>query len=318
MIKVGISGCGSLRAAELLRVLINHPDLELKWVSGGCPAGTRLDQIVPGIIGECDLTLSSVADLAEVDLVFLCGTRNEVAARLSSIQLPDELRVIDLSGSHNLDCGPEKPWIYGLSEMQRRVLVHEAHLVTVPGSAATAALLALMPMARNMSLNNPLSVSVAVGTAMLPDKDKTLDGLSIDDWARDQQEEVKLALAQCQTGFDQPVSLTVTPLAERRMLAAAVRFKCDVKGDMIRQLYEAYYEDHNFVFLVDRPIVAADVENTNKCLIQLYKDESSGLLTVNAVMDVLLKGSVGTAVHAMNLMFGLHERVGLSLKGVGC
>ena len=114
------------------------------------------------------------------------------------------------------------------------------------------------------------------------------------------------------------MSLTVTPLAERRTLAAAVQFKCDVEGDMIRQLYETYYEDHNFVFLVDRPIVAADVENTNKCLIQLYKDESNGLLTVNAVMDVLLKGCVGNAVHAMNLMCGLHERVGLSLKGVGC
>ena len=87
---------------------------------------------------------------------------------------------------------------------------------------------------------------------------------------------------------------------------------------MIRQLYEQYYSDHNFVFLVDRPIVAADVENTNKCLIRLDKDERKGLLTVHAVMDLLLKGGAGTAVHAMNLLFGLHERAGLALKATGC
>lgn len=318
MIKVGLSGCGNLRSAELLRVLINHPDVELKWVSGGCPVGTRLDHIVPGIVGECDLTVSPYADLAEVDLVFLCGSRGEVSARLSSVELPDELRVIDMSGSHNLDCGQDKPWIYGMSEMQRRVLVHDTRLVTVPGSVATAALLALMPMARNSMLNNPLTINVAVGATALNVEGKTFDGMTLDQWASDQQEEVKSVLAQCQEGFAQPVSLTLTPLAERRTLAAAVRFKCDVDGDMLRKIYETYYEDHNFVFMVDRPIVAADVENTNKCLIRLSKDESNGLITIHAVMDFLLKGCAGTAVHAMNLIFGLHERVGLSLKGVGC
>jgi N-acetyl-gamma-glutamyl-phosphate reductase len=60
------------------------------------------------------------------------------------------------------------------------------------------------------------------------------------------------------------------------------------------------------------------VENTNKCLIHLEKDEACRLLTVHAVMDVLLKGSAGNAVHLMNLLFGLHERVGLSLKATGC
>ena len=114
------------------------------------------------------------------------------------------------------------------------------------------------------------------------------------------------------------MTLTVDRLAERRTLAVDARFKCGVEDEVVHQLYEQYYGDHNFVFLVDRPIVTADVENTNKCLIRLEKDEATGLLTIHAVMDVLLKGCVGTAVHAMNLMFGLHERVGLALKGTGC
>lgn len=318
MIKVGLIGCEDLRAAELLRILINHPDVELRWVCGSSLVGTRLDQIVPGIIGECDLEVSHEASLDDVDLVYLCGTRETVAAQLSSMDLPDGLRVIDMSGIHHLDHGTDKPWIYGLSEMQRRVLVHESQWVTVPGSAAAASLLAVMPVARNLLLNSPLALNVVVGMSALDGEDKTLDGMALDTWARDQQQEVEYALRQCQSSFDQPVTLTVAPISDRRTLAVTARFKCNVDGPMIRQLYEQYYGDHNFVFLVDRPIVTADVENTNKCLIRLEKDEATGLLTIHAVMDVLLKGSAGTAVHVMNLLFGLHERVGLSLKATGC
>ena len=202
--------------------------------------------------------------------------------------------------------------------MQRRILVHEANMATIPGNAATASMLALVPMVRNLLLNSPLELHVALGAAVMSDKEKSLDGMTLDDWAQEQQHEVEFALRQCQSSFNQPVTLTVSALAERRTLAVAARFKCGLDGEMIRQLYEQYYDDHNFVFIIDRPPVTADVENTNKCLIHLDKDERSGFLTVHAVMDVLLKGGAGNAVHVMNLMFGLHERVGLALKGSGC
>lgn len=318
MIKVGIIGCDHPRAAELVRVLINHPDVEMMWVTGTCDAGTRVDNIVPGIVGECDLAVSSYAALDEVDVVFLCESRSSVSGWLATHTLPDEVKVIDLNGSHNLDHGDNLPWKYGLGEMQRRVLVHDARLVTMPGNAATAALLALIPMARNLLLNSPLTLRVAMGSMAFPDAGRTLDGMDATEWTQEQRQEIMLALHQCQSSFDQPVDLTISPIAERRALALAARFKCGVDGEMIRQLYEQYYDDHNFVFMVDRPIVAADVENTNKCLIRLDKDEQSGDLTVHAVMDLLLKGNAGSAVHVMNLMFGLHERVGLTLKGSGC
>ena len=117
MIKVGIIGCRDLPDAELLRVLINHPDVELKWVQARNVAGTRLDRLVPGIVGECDLVAVAEGSLDDVDLVYLCGTRAEVALLLSKLAVPDDVRVIDLSGSHNLDHGEDRPWTYGLSEM---------------------------------------------------------------------------------------------------------------------------------------------------------------------------------------------------------
>lgn len=313
MIKVGIVGCDNLHAAELVRILINHPDVELMWVADARKQGVRLDNIVPGIVGETDLTVQGDCRLDGVDVIYLCGQRNEVAGFLARLDIPEDLMIIDLSGSHNQDHGEDRPWKYGLSEMQRRVLVHDTRLVTVPGNAATASLLAVMPMARNLLLNSSLELHVALGVSTLPS-----GGMSADAWALDQQQEVAMALGQCQSSFDQPVTLSVTPLAERRTLAVAARFKCSVGAEMIRQLYEQYYDDHNFVFMVDRPIVTADIENTNKCLIHIDKDEASGQLTIHAVMDALLKGCAGNAVHAMNLMFGLHEKVGLAFKGTGC
>lgn len=318
MIKVGIIGCKNFLAAELVRILINHPDVELMWVSDTALADRRLDDVVSGIVGECDLTVQRECPLDEVDLIYLCDNRKEVSALLGSLDVPEDVSVIDLSGSHNQDHGEDKVWRYGLSEMQRRLLVHDPRMVTVPGNAAAVSLLALMPLARNLLLNSPLELRVALGIGVLPEDGRTIDGMSVEAWARDQQQEVVMALGQCQSSFNQPVTLSITPLAERRTLAVAARFKCGVDGDTIRQLYEQYYEDHNFVFMVDRPILTADVENTNKCLIRIAKDECSGEVTIHAVMDALLKGCAGNAVHAMNLMFGLHEKVGLSLKGSGC
>lgn len=320
MIKVGITGCDNLRGAELVRILINHPDVELLWVKTSSDTEpVPLVQVVPGIIGESDLIVNDPDAPTEVDVVFTCGNRYQTQRVLDSIDLAaGTLRVIDLSGCHNLDHGIDKLWKYGLSEMQRRVLVHDAQLVTVPGKCAAASLIALMPMARNLLLNSQATLHFALGALDYDDIPKNPNGTITDEWLQAQRQEIEMALAQCQSSFNQPVTLTVTPIAERRTLAVAARFKCGVDGEMVRQLYEQYYEDHNFVYLVDRPIVTADIENTNKCLIRIEKDERNGLLTVHAVMDAMLKACAGNAVHCMNLMFGLHEKVGLTLKGTGC
>lgn len=318
MINVGVCGCDTLRAQELLRVLVNHPDVELRWVSGRAQAGTRLDHLVPGLIGESDLTVVAVGSLDDVDLVFLCASRDEALEWLSSATLPDGLHVIDLSGSHNLDHGPDKPWRYGLSEMQRRYLVHDSPLVTVPGNAAGAALLALMPLARNLMINSPLTLHVAMGASAFPCDGKTADGKMPDEWTGDQRSEVEYALKQCQSSFNQPIDMDIITQGEPRHLEVTACVKCGIDGEALRELYEQYYDDHNFVFVVNHPATAADVENTNKCLIALDKDERTGIVTIHALMDGLLKGAAGTAVHVMNLMFGLHERVGLALKGTGC
>jgi N-acetyl-gamma-glutamyl-phosphate reductase len=93
---------------------------------------------------------------------------------------------------------------------------------------------------------------------------------------------------------------------------AIIYLDLDVELDEVRRLYEEYYEDHNFTFISDKAPDLKDVVNTNKCIINLQKVD--GKLLITTVIDNLLKGASGTAVHNMNLLFGLHERVGLKLK----
>ena len=317
MIKVGIIGCEGLRAIELVRILINHPDVELQWVCDAGHRGVSLDRLVPGIVGESSLTVSDEGKLADVDLVYLCLPRDKVETWLKRNPLPGELKVVDMSGCHNLDQGVDGPWVYGMGEMQRRVLVHNAQWVTMPGVAAVASLLTLMPLARNQMLKGPLSLHVTLGSAVLRDN-RVEDGcLPPETWIREQEQEVCRALKHCQAGYSEAVSMSVEPATEPRLLTVEARYKTSVALEMLSRIYGQYYEDHNFVFLMNRPVTAADVVNTNKCLLTLDKDESD-VVTVHAVMDGLLKAAAGNAVHAMNLMFELHERVGLTLKASGC
>ena len=80
----------------------------------------------------------------------------------------------------------------------------------------------------------------------------------------------------------------------------------------IRRIYEEYYDDHSFTFITDKNLDLKQVVNTNKCLIHLQKIDDK--LLIISMIDNLLKGASGQAVHNMNLLFGLEETVGLHLK----
>ena len=97
-----------------------------------------------------------------------------------------------------------------------------------------------------------------------------------------------------------------------RGILAALYLDCKISLEHLRELYEDYYSDHNFTFVTDKTPDLKDVVNTNKCILHL--DRIGDRLLITSVIDNLLKGASGTAVHNLNLLFGLHERVGLNLK----
>ena len=95
-------------------------------------------------------------------------------------------------------------------------------------------------------------------------------------------------------------------------MSATIEFDSTLDIGQILGMYEDFYDDHNFTFLVHEQPEPKEVDGTNKCLIKI--DKSEGRVTIHAIMDAIIKGAAGTAVHNMNLLFGLHERVALALK----
>ena len=100
--------------------------------------------------------------------------------------------------------------------------------------------------------------------------------------------------------------------ATTRGLVAQVEVSAQTDVDSIKDLYNDYYDDHSFTFVVNQKVDENDVVNTNKCLLNLTTQDER--LNITSVIDALLKGSAGNAVHVMNLLFGLHEKAGLALK----
>lgn len=320
MIKAGIIGGAGHRAGELIRLLINHPDVEIMWVHNPDATGHPVAEVHHGLTGETTLRFTDDIDLANIDVAFCCLPKGKSAELLSEITLPDQLKFIDLSSDFRTN-SDRSDFVYGLSELNRKPMVRGALHVATPGSVAMAVELALLPLAKNLMLNSPIHITAITGTTdtetapeSVIDFEYRHDNVSLSRaFVHPQLEEITKTLQSLQTSFNASINLLSFGGSFPRGTLVAAYMSTPIELDQIRHLYEEYYDDHNFTFIVNHPVDIKDVTNTNKCLIRLEKIDDKLLIT--AAIDNLLKGASGNAVHCMNLLFGLHERVGLMLKG---
>lgn len=322
MIKAGIIGGAEYTAGELLRLLINHPDVEIIWVQSPEHSPKPVESVHQGLAGEAaGLRFQDDTPLDKVDVVFFCTPRGETRAWMeqNAPTLPEGIKIVDLSGDYRLDDGG-LGFVYGLPELNRKPMVRGATRVATPGCFAMAMELALLPLAKNGLLDRELHVTGVTGASGAGVTPTPITHFS---WRNDNVAvfkpfthqhlpEVKKALQVLQPDFDAEISFVPMRGGFSRGILVSVYFDSDLDADDVRQLYEDYYDDHNFTFVVDRLPDLKDVVNTNKCLINIQRVGNKMLIT--SVIDNMLKGSAGTAVHAMNLLFGLHERTGLNLK----
>lgn len=302
MIKAAVIGGDDPRAGELIRLLLNHPDVELISIYAPALAGRKISDRYPDLAGETDLCFVSDADFDTLDVIFNCLPDGALSRIVDIDSLPDDLRIIDLSADR-LDPATDSDFVYGVPELNRKPMVRGAHRVAVPGSVAMASLLALLPLAKNLLLNSPVAITSVSGSAETGRVSVSLDSDAA---------EISTALRGLYSSFNAPLSVLKVAGPSYRGTLVAVVLATSLSVDSLRGLYDDYYSDHNFTFVVDRPVDPSDVAGTNKCLIHFEKTGDRMLVT--AVIDNLLKGSAGNAVHCMNLLFGLHERVGLMLK----
>ena len=316
MIKAGIVGGVSANAGELIRLLINHPDVDIKWVHSYERKGEKVSDVHSGLIGECEAVFTDSIVLSDIDVLFVCLPRGEGRRFVERNELPPALRIIDLSGDFRLE-NSDNDFVYGLPELNRKPLVRGATRASVPGALATAVNLALLPLARHLMLNRDIHVTAITGCD--GDDCGVVQGVKTRfpefsaPMSHRQMEEVRSTLRSQQCSFASDIEVVSLRGTHSHGLAAMIYFDSPVPADTVVPLYRDFYDDHNFTFVSDRRPSVEDVSGTNKCV--LHIENAGGKLVITSVIDNVLKGGAGQAVHIMNLLFGLHERVGLQLKG---
>lgn len=237
---------------------------------------------------------------------------------MESTPVPEDLKIIDLSTDYREE-DESHDFIYGLPELNRKRIIRAKHIAN-PGCFATAIQLALLPLAKNLMLNSSIHVNAITGSTGAGVKPSATSHFS---WRNDNISiykpfkhqhlaEIRQSLSQLQSSFKADINFIPVRGCFSRGIFATIYLECPVELEEIKKLYRTYYDDHNFTFVSDKMPDLKDVVNTNKCILHLSK-EGNKLLIVS-VIDNLLKGASGQAVHNMNLLFGLHERVGLALK----
>ena len=318
MIKVGIIGGAGYTAGELIRLLLNHPEVEIRFVNSTSNAGNKIVSVHAGLYGETDLAFTDELPLDEIDVLFFCTAHGDTRKFIDSHQIPEGLRLIDLSMDYRLK-SDDHDFIYGLPELNRRAICHSMHVAN-PGCFATCIQLGLLPLAKHSLIRSDVMVNAITGSTGAGVKPGATSHFS---WRNNNMSiykpfqhqhvpEIKQSLIQLQEDFHSNIDFIPYRGDFTRGIFATLVLKCNLDEEQLYQLYEDYYAEDSFVFMVYENIDLKQVVNTNKCLIHLEKHDDK-LLIVSCI-DNLLKGASGTAVHNMNLMFNLEETVGLNLK----
>lgn len=314
MIRAGIIGGAGYTGGELIRLLLNHPQVEISFVQSRSQANEPISKLHPDLLGETDLSFVQEVNF-DVEVLFLCMGHGASSEFFDQHKVPDSVKVIDLSQDFRMD--DDK--VYGLPELNRDA-IKTSEFVANPGCFATAIQLALLPLAHNGALKevHVSGITGSTGAGVKP-SDTThfswREGNMSTYKAFNHQHmaEVTKSLMQYQSWFDQPINfIPYRGNFTRGILVTAYQYIEWPLEEAIR-VYKEYYEDHPFTWVSDHPLDVKQVVNTNKCYLHLSLH--NGYLMIQSVIDNLLKGASGQAVQNMNLMFGLEETEGLKLKG---
>jgi N-acetyl-gamma-glutamyl-phosphate reductase len=336
MIKVGIVGGTGYTGVELLRLLAQHPEVEMTAITSRGEAGTAVADLFPHLRGRVDLRFRDPDPgvLAECDLVFF-ATPNGTAMKMVPELLARGTKVIDLAADFRLkDAAEWERWygmphacpdllaeaVYGLPEVNRDQL-RSARLVANPGCYPTATTLGLLPL---------LEAGVVDPSWLIADAKSGVSGAgrkaevgilmaevgeSFKAYAvagHRHQPEIRQNLAAAARG---PLRLTFVPhlVPMIRGIEATLYARLTDRECELQSLFEARYAGEAFVDVLPPRSHAEtrSVRGTNVCRIAVAEPLGDGVVVVQSVIDNLVKGAAGQALQNMNLMFGYAEAAGL-------
>lgn len=336
MIKVGIVGGTGYTGVELLRLLAQHPQVELRAITSRGEAGTAVADMFPSLRGRVSLNFvdPKAADLHSCDLVYF-ATPNGIAMSQARALLDAGVRVIDLAADFRIrDRGEWEKWygmqhaapdliaeaVYGLPEANREK-IRLARLIANPGCYPTAVQLGFLPLVESGLVDIDHLIADAksgVSGAGRKAEVHTLFSETSDSFkaygvpGHRHLPEIRQGLtiaAGKQVGLTFVPHLTPMIRGIHATLYARITREADFQF-----LYETRYREEPFVDVLpfgSHPDTRS-VRAANMCRIALHRPQDGEMLVVLSVIDNLVKGAAGQAVQNMNLMFGFDECAGLT------
>ncbi len=320
-INIGIVGAAGFTGGELLRILINHPNIKIAFAHSKSQAGKFIYETHTDLLGDSEIRFDGgemqfLLNHENLNAIFLCSGHGESKKFLESNKIPEYVKIIDLSTDFRDE---SNGFVYGSPELQKSK-IKLASKVANPGCFATAIELAILPLASNKSLCSEVHVSAVTGST---GAGQALSATTHFSWRNNNMsiykpfthqhlKEIRMSWTMLQPDFKEAINFIPYRGDFPRGIMANVYTNYDGTLEEAKELYRAYYQQHPFTHVSDMPIDLKQIVNTNKCLIHLEKHE--GKLLITSIIDNLTKGASGQAVQNMNLLFDLPEDAGLRLK----
>jgi N-acetyl-gamma-glutamyl-phosphate reductase len=321
LIKVGIAGGTGLVAGELLRLLLFHSKVEIDFVYSHSQAGKKVSESHADLAPLTGLTFTDRVN-SEVDVLFLALGHGNSTAFLKEYSFSEKTRIIDLSNDFRLNNDASfdgKTFIYGLPELNKPFIEQAGHIAN-PGCFATAIQLTLLPLAKHGLLNDHVHIHAITGAT---GAGRTLAETTGFNWRNNNVSvyksfthqhlgEITESVVTLQPGFDRDINFVPMRGSFARGILASTYIYSDVDEKTAVEIFKDFYKDQAFSFVSEQPVNLKQVVNTNFAFVNVKKHDNK--LHITSVIDNLLKGAAGQAVHNMNLMLGWDEREGLRLK----
>ena len=338
MLAVGVVGGTGYTGVELLRLLVTHPQVDLKQVTSRSESGNKVADLFPNLRGFTELcfTEPAVESLAECDLVFF-ATPNGTAMKMVPELIEKDVRVIDLAADFRLqDVNDWKQWygmdhaceavladaVYGLPEINRAA-IKSACVVANPGCYPTAVTLGFLPLIENALVDDQHLIADAKSGVSGAGRGASVAMLQAESAENFKPYAVNghrhlPEIKQTLGGLARhDVGLTFVPHLLPMIRGIEASLYATLQADSaidLHQLYAERYADEPFVDILPKDTMpeTRSVKGANICRISVFRPQQGDTIVVSSVIDNLVKGAAGQAIQNMNIMFEFEETLGLN------
>lgn len=344
MIKVGIIGATGYAGAEIVRLLMNHPEAEIKWYGSKSYIDQKYADVYRNMFEVVDDVCKddNLQELSkEVDVIFTATPQGFLGGVLNE-EILNNCKVIDLSADYRIkDVSVYEEWykiehkspqfikeaVYGLCEVNRED-IKGARLIANPGCYTTCSILTIYPLVKEGLIDpDTIIIDAKSGVSgagrgakvnnLYCEVNESMKAYGVCTHRHTPEIEEQLSYAA-----GKPIKLIFTPhLApmNRGILATAyAKITPGATYEQMKAAYDKYYKDEQFVRVLDKDVCPETrwVEGSNLVDVNFKIDERTGHVIMMGALDNLVKGAAGQAVQNMNLLFGLPENMGLNMVPV--